>query len=374
MFPETKVERVWTAVVLGAVAVLVGGSLLAPDLVYTRFLWQYFWGPVVADAHNAACVAWNGGAVRTFASVAACQGVAGPTAQPGYTLVSEVGYALTLIVAVAGLVFVLRRLNLGERLSFVYPLLPFMLFGGALRVVEDASDRVPAGVDPVIQFPLNALIISPFIYFTVFFLTLAALLLAVWLSRRDLTASFEWPLAGMGTGLLALTVGYLLWLSATRTYVAFHPSFTVLTMGFALLIGGGGWWLVRQYAPWIAADTPRLGAVVLWAHSVDGVSNVLGIDWGNELGLGYDMVPKHPINRAVIGLAERFVPESITAVVGTAWPFLLLKVVAALLVVSLFDDRMIADSPRFSTLLLIAVVAVGLGPGTRDMLRATFGV
>jgi uncharacterized membrane protein len=39
-----------------------------------------------------------------------------------------------------------------------------------------------------------------------------------------------------------------------------------------------------------------------------------------------------------------------------------------------FEDEIFEESPRYTMLLLVAVLAVGLGPGTRDMLRATFGV
>jgi uncharacterized membrane protein len=43
-------------------------------------------------------------------------------------------------------------------------------------------------------------------------------------------------------------------------------------------------------------------------------------------------------------------------------------------VVWVFEPELFDETPRYSILLLIAVLAVGLGPGTRDMLRATFGV
>ncbi|MFB6070089.1 MAG: DUF63 family protein [Halanaeroarchaeum sp.] len=373
-FPETDAERAWTAVVVGIVTVLVVGSLLFRDVVYGGFIWQYFWGPVFTDAHSAACAAWNGGAPQTFASTSACQGLSGPVAYPGYTLVSEVGYAITLIVALTGLVFLLRRLDVGDDVSFIYPLLPFVFFGGALRVVEDAMDNIPTGFEAAIQYPWNALIISPFIYFTVFFITLAALIGSVSLSRSGRTETYEWPLAGIGSAVLAITVGYLLYLAATTEFVAFHPVFTVLTLGFATAIAVGLWYAIRSRFEWIASGTPRFGAVVLFAHSVDGVSNVLGIDWGAELGLPWDLVPKHPVNRLIIDVGQAVIPESVGQVIGTAWPFLLVKLAAALFVLSLFDREMIEESPRFSVLLLLAVVAVGLGPGTRDMLRATFGI
>lgn len=374
MFPETKTERAWTAAVVGIVTALVGGSLLFPDLVYGSFIWQYFWGPVYADAHSAGCAVWNGGSPQLYAQADACQSVDGPTAYPGYTLVSEIGYAFTLIFSLTGVVFFLRRLDIGSSVSFIYPLIPYMLFGGALRVVEDAMDAVPEGVEPAIQYPANSLIISPLIYFTVFFITLAALLVSVWLDRSGTTETFEWPLAAIGTAILAGTIGYLGWLAATETYVEFHPIFTVLTMGLAVLIAVGLWVPIRRRFPWMASGTPVLGGVILWAHSVDGVSNVLALDWGQELGLAHDLVPKHPVNRGIIAITESVLPESITALIGTAWPFLLVKIAAALVVVALFDEEMFEEGPRFTTLLLIAVIAVGLGPGTRDMLRATFGI
>jgi len=50
------------------------------------------------------------------------------------------------------------------------------------------------------------------------------------------------------------------------------------------------------------------------------------------------------------------------------------KMVVASLVLWLFTDEFMEESPRYSLLLLVAVTAVGLGPGTRDMVRVTFGI
>ncbi|MFB6113256.1 MAG: DUF63 family protein [Halodesulfurarchaeum sp.] len=371
-FPETDVERTWTGVVLAILAVLVGGSLLFPDRVYGGFVWQYFWGPVYADAHSAACAAWNGGTPRLLTE-ATCATATGPVAYPGYTLVSEVGYAITLLLSLLGVVFLLRRLELGERTEFVVPLVPFILFGGALRVVEDANDALGAGTQ-ALQYPWNTLIISPLIYFTVFLLTLASLVLAVWLERSGRVRRYEVALSLIGTVLFLGTLLYLGWLSVVRPAVEFHPIFVVLTAVFASLITGGLWWAIRTYLPDVARGTPRVGALVIFGQAVDGVSNVLAIDWGAELGLQYDLVPKHPVNRAIINWTDQLVPPAITGVIGTAWTFLLLKIVVATAVVGLFDEEMIGENPRFSVLLLLAIVAVGLGPGTRDALRATFGI
>ncbi|MFB6085895.1 MAG: DUF63 family protein [Halodesulfurarchaeum sp.] len=373
-FPSTRIEKLWTAGVATILAILVGGSVLFPNLVYARFIWQYFWGPVVADAHHATAAAWNGGNPLFFDSVAAAAGAPGPIAQPGYTVVSEIGYGITLLIALGGVVFLLNRLDFEVKVGLIYPLFPFLLFGGALRVLEDAQNSLAGSDSALVPFPWNALLISPLIYFTVFFITLGTLLLALRLRKSGHTESIEWPIAVVGSGLLGVTLAAIGWLSVTTTEVEFHPSFTVLTIGGSAFIAAVGWWAIRRYVPEVASGTPVLGGLILWAHAVDGLANVLAIDWGAELGLAADMVPKHPVNRWIIELTVAVVPEGITAVIGVAWGFLLLKIAAALVVTGLFDRRMLRESPRFSTLLLLAVIAVGLGPGTRDMLRATFGV
>jgi uncharacterized membrane protein len=114
--------------------------------------------------------------------------------------------------------------------------------------------------------------------------------------------------------------------------------------------------------------------VILWGHTLDGVANVIASDWALAIGLPFEYSAKHPVNRFIIDATQGILPESTAATIGTAWPFLLVKVIAALLVVWLFDETIFEESPRYAILLLIAILAVGLGPGTRDMLRATFGI
>lgn len=369
-FPETDAERAWTAILGVGLVALVGGSLVFPDRVYGGFIWHYFWGPVYADAHSAACVVWNGGAQTLLYENARCATASGIVAEPGYTLVSEVGYALTLVFMLAGVVFLIRRLRVGEEYTFLYALFPFVLFGGALRVVEDANDTGAAALD----YPLNALLISPVIYFTVFALTLAALLLAVWLARSGHTAGYERPLFAFGAAFLGVTLAYLGSLVVTDPAVSFHPVFTVLTYAIALAVTAADYWLLTRYAPGVLAGSGLAGAVVIFGHVVDGASNVLALDFGKELGLPYDLTPKHPVNQFIVEFTRGTLPHTVTETIGAAWPFLLVKILAATFVVSLFDRRMYEENPRYTVLLLVAVLAVGLGPGTRDMLRATFGV
>ncbi|WP_255169650.1 DUF63 family protein [Natrononativus amylolyticus] len=362
----------WAALT-GIVALAITFAALAfPQRVYVDLIWQYYWGPVVADARGLGCVAWAGGAEIPCADAGAGDG---PTASPGYTFVSYAGYIPILILLLVGIILLIRRLDIQRYRAGFYALFPFMLFGGTLRVVEDAN---VAGAretgEMVMQLPYVAALISPFIYVTVFLVTLLALLLSVWLERNGYVSGYEYPLAGIGTAALAVTVGYLGYLAVTEPFAEFHWLILVLTLVGATAVTAITWYALQAFAPEINRGTEYMGLVVIWAHAVDGVANVIGLDWAYRLGPGYNLTPKHPINEAIVNYTGSILPASIAEVTGVAWPFLIVKIVAAVVVIWIFDETVFDESPRYATLLMITVVAVGLGPGTRDMLRAVFGV
>jgi len=369
---DTDPVRLWAGSVLVLLAALIGGSLLFPRTVYDGFVWHYFWGPVQADANAAVCAVRQGGTTRYLYDTAACSTAAEPVAYPGYTLVSEVGYVVILLIALSGLVFLLKRLEIGSDRDLFFSILPFVFFGGALRVVEDVTD---AATGSLIGYPLNTLIISPVIYFTVFAITLLALVASVTLARRGVVDRYTRPLVGAGTLVLAATLLFLLWSAvAPDGPGTFYPQVLVVILLGATASAGGTWWLIELYAPRINAGTGRLGFVVIWGHAIDGVANVVGLDWMVALGAGPNLVPKHPVNRAIVEITGSTLPGSVLALTGDTWPFLVVKLVAATLVVWLFDEQIFEESPQYAILLMIAILAVGLGPGTRDMLRATIGV
>mgnify|MGYP006282727353 CR=1 FL=1 len=372
-------ERAWAGLVGGIAAILALGSILFPRAVYAKFIWHYFWGPVYADAKGGSCAAWDGGAQPVFSS-GECQGLTdgssiGPIAEPGYTIVSEVGYAVVLIVMLVGVGLLLRRLAIERYRAGFFALIPFMFLGGALRVVEDVNNRaIDLGVDQAIPYPWNTLLISPLIYFTVFFLALGAVLVAIRLDHSGRVEGYEYPLAGIGTALLVVNLLILAGLAATQEYVSFHPLILIVDLVGAVVATAATWYAIDRFAPDLHAGTGLMGVPIIFGQAIDGVANVVGLDWASELGLGYDLVPKHPVNAFVVDVTSSLLPASVIEVTGDAWPFLLIKLVAAGFVVWLFDEQVLEENPRFTIMLLIAVVAVGLGPGTRDMLRATFGV
>ena len=371
-------ERLWIGTGSGIALAFLIGSLLFRDLVYGRVIWQYFWGPVAADGNGAICATWSGGNVEYLGSSAACtqaEAAGEIVAHPGYTIPSTVGYISVLLFVLLGVLLLLRRLDIGTDRGFFYALFPFMLFGGALRTIEDAGvSATRAGAEPLIAFPASALIISPFIYITVFALTLAAVLLSFRLEADGYVDRYEYPLAGIGSALLVGSLGYLTYLAVATEYATLHPQVLIITLVGATVSAWVTWKVVGSQVPSLDAGTGFMGFVVIWGHAVDGVANVIGLNWMPALSAGSNLVPKHPLNAAIVEYTGRLLPESILAITSDAWPFLFVKLAAATLVVWLFNDELFDEHPRYTILLLVAVVAVGLGPGTRDMLRATFGV
>jgi len=375
---EVLSERTWLGGALALVGGLVVGSLALPGLVYDRFVWQYFWGPIYSDANNAVCAVKDSGSVELLGSTAACRAAAetGVVAYTGYTTVSTVGYMVILLFAILGVLHLLDRIEVGGDRRLVVALLPFMLFGGALRVVEDVTDSaVRAGVEPILTYPLNTLFISPIIYVTVFLVTLVAVLASLRLGSADVVRNRYRALGGIGAAVLGVTLAYLFWVAFTTDYVDFYPQVLVVDVGLASVLAYALYVGADRYDPEINRGTAAAGLVVLWAHAIDGVANVVAADWLPALGHPIDSYSaKHVINRLIIDVTRTVQPAELSAAIGTSWPFLVVKLAVAVAIVWLFNETIFEESPRYAVLLLVAASAVGLGPGTRDILRVTFAI
>ena len=375
-------ERAWLGTLL-AVAVTVAAAAVAfTERVYWGFIWRYFWGPVHADADGVDCYVHlpEQGQTVEGSGINCSPGAYDTTAfiaEPGYTVVSTLGYITVLVFMLAGVYLLFRNVTLAPHKRFFYAIVPFMLFGGALRAVEDAFvAAIEAGVSPALEFPASALFISPFIYFTVFGIATASFFLSKRLQQRGLTESYTRPLGVIGAGWLATTVGYLLSLVATTDYVSFEPAIPAIILGLAAVSAVVVYAGAEQFWPAANTGTGLVGLVVVWGHAVDGFANVLANDWTQVWNLGVDYSPKHPFNEFVIDTTGTLQGgDAIAGVyVGEAWPFALVKILVPLAIVALFNDEFMDESPRFGIMLLGAVIALGLGPGTRDMLRFALGI
>ena len=375
-------ELAWvSALVTGALAV-AGAAVAFTERVYWGFIWQYFWGPVHADADGVGCYVHlpEQGQTIEGSGVNCSPGAYDTTAfvaEPGYTVVSTLGYITVLVFMLGGVYLLFRNTDFSPYKGFFLALVPFVLFGGALRTVEDAFvAALEAGATPALEFPASALLISPFIYFTVFGVATASFFLSKRLHHRGITDTYTYPLATIGVGVLVTTLGYLVSLALTTDYIEFEPTIAASIIGLATVSALAVYAGAARFWPAANAATGIIGLVVIWGHAIDGFANVLANDWTHVWNLGISYNPKHPFNEFVIDTTGSLQGgDAIAGIyVGEAWPFALIKLAIPLAIVALFNDEFMDESPRFAIMLLGAIIAVGLGPGTRDMLRFTFGI
>lgn len=324
--PRTGTTEWWLLYLGGPLVVLGAGFLLFPALVYDRFVWQYLWGPVAADAV---------GQPVTYHGI---------TAVKGYNPVNTGTYLTIVLYALPGVRAFLETFDIGVDTRLAYGLAPILVAGGVMRALEDA------GLLPV---PIDRLFITPSIYFVVSGITLATLLVGVWVHQRfDASSAVPLAVASVGT---AWSLGGLVVAStyALRPSTSVHPTVPVLAVGTA--IGFVGVFHLGGEHGGRPAFSHPLVLLLVFGQLLDATQNLIGVGW-------YGYTPKLFITKAVYEL---------TGFVGSTF---LLKFGAVLAIVWFVAS---SDEPVDSTwtwLILFVATAVGLPQGVRGVLRITLGV
>lgn len=307
-----------------APAIAAGMVLLSALLRDTAFVWRYIWGPNYAAVHGLEAATRNG--VRAVA---------------GYNIVNEIFYGVIAVLMLYGLVGLLREFDLAADWDFVRDAVPFMVFGALLRVIEDTG---------LVPLPYGAVLISPFIY-----VLLAGIVvgLIVVVHRTDLAGGRPFGRVFRGAGIaLSLLAGLVL-----AGYGVIHGIDPAAVPGLAVVAGaivlalGARRLLLDRYMVEDRLLTRMTGAIVIAAHTFDGAATAYAIDM-----LGYG--EKHPVSLAIMQAT------------GSSYGFLVVKMAFGLLVAWLITD----DPDRFSVLTVLGIIAVGLGPGIRNLARALLGI
>ncbi|MFD1514790.1 DUF63 family protein [Halomarina rubra] len=259
------------------------------------------------------------------------------------------GFALPslpyLLVVAGGVALALLSLGLARpavRETTVIALTPWMVVGAGLYALYQV-DAVPDAIAPLFS--------SPIVYLSVF-----AILGFVW-GLASLTGGPEFAamvLVVAGSGLLLAVLGFALVVAVTST--GLHILWPGIGVLVAAVVAALAWVVLGRVAPDATRITGSAGALVVFAHTLDGVSTAVGID---QLGFG----EQTPLSAAIISLGEGLPTESL---LGTAWLFVLLKLALAMAVV-VFVASYVEEEPTEGFLLLALVAAVGLGPGVHNV-------
>jgi uncharacterized membrane protein len=255
-------------------------------------------------------------------------------------------YLLAIVLAGGAVAVALRRRDPAVSDRLVLALVPWMLAGAWLHVLQVVG-AAPDLVDPLLGTPAA-------------YLTTAILAGAVWLAVDSLGIDTEGGFAAGGTvlALVALTVG-LRWGFSEGVFAPVWPAVAAV---LGVVLGLGVWVGSRRLYPGIA-DAGAAGALAVTAHSLDGISTAIGID---VLGA----TERTPLSRAIIEFGATLPTADL---LGSAWLFVLVKLALGAGVTALLAES-VREAPRQGRLLLAFVAAVGLGPGAHNLLLFTITI
>ena len=313
----------WVAYLAGPPLLVLLGVALFPRLVYDQFIWQYLWGPVVADAAGE-------GVTRN-----------GITATPGYTLVNTLVYLGIVGYSLPGLRVLYERLDITLDERLVFALVPLIVAGGAMRALADAS----------LLSGYEVLFITPPIYFVVAGVALIVIVFGGTISRKA-TVSVPLVVAGVGGIWAASAVGYAVIYGGLATETV-RPTVPLLTLGIAGALTVGFYAIGR--AGIMPAFTRPVYLLVAFGQSWDGAQNLVGTTL-----FGYE--PK------------MFITHHFYEVTGISGSTFLLKLGLVPLVVWILADSEGEMDHVWWWLLVVAVIVVGLPMGVRGSLRMMLGV
>jgi uncharacterized membrane protein len=238
----------------------------------------------------------------------------------GYNTVNTLVYGLLLGIGIMGGEWLVARLRVRIDRDFFIALLPYLVLASVLRALVDA--RV---------LPRTALLITPGLFFTIFFFACGALALALLLQKRT------------GTG-------YHVVMGAVGTLALVYPTYLVLTNLLTLApllyiapLFFGSSLLFYFLGKAVGIRAPLEQAVIL-GHMLDASATVVGVEY-----LGY--------------FEEHVFEDWLIGAVGTAYVLFPAKAVA--LAVVFYAIRNWVENRNFW---YFAFFVLGFSPGLRDIL------
>jgi len=240
-----------------------------------------------------------------------------------YTLEATLAYGLILIAAALGTYKTLERLKVKIDKRFFLSALPFIIYGGWARALRDHNLGI---------YGDSWIWCSPPIYFLVFAIAIAALIIGVWLERKKIMSYEKFMLTAGGLMLLY---------NLTLTEISNLNGFLIvagLALFWALIFYG-----VNRLRPKLLTKT---NAAILWSHLLDGSSTFTAMTF-------YGYYEQHVLPSFLISLTGPWI----------MFP-LKLSVVWAVLY---YIDKEKGDQ-QFKNFLKIVILILGLALGIRDWL------
>jgi uncharacterized membrane protein len=257
----------------------------------------------------------------------------------GYNPVNTITWALMLGLMVFVLWKILKKLGIVIDKRFIAAVLPYIFVAASLRVMEDADWFSP---------PIKYMLITPLIYFLIFFCCVAILVILRVLSGSKRINDYVVVFGLIG----------VLWFTANMILLLRNETIVRAWVLFAVICISGMIMLViyvvgsKIHAKFL---TQSLNVSVLTAHLLDAASSYIGIDL-----LGYQ--GKHVIERMIVKYT------------GSAAGMFLLKLGILIPVLYLLDICFEEQEIELKNLVLLVLITIGLAPGVRNTLSMVFWV
>ncbi|MDD4126287.1 MAG: DUF63 family protein [Methanomicrobium sp.] len=257
-----------------------------------------------------------------------------------YTIVDTLTYAAILIIAVYFVYRWLIKAGIDIDHEFVLALIPYVVLGGLLRVVEDTG---------IIQYPWYILLITPIIYFVIFTYAITALFVSRVLEKKKIIENYSRGFGAAGIFACACSLVPLIWVGITKTQLNIFVMVIILAMAFATSFVV--WGFLRYILKWdYVSDI--LYKFLIFGHMLDASATSFGIDL-------------HEMTYVEQHVAGSFLIEA----TGTAFSMFALKLVVIIPGIYILEMYRREGSQALWHLILFAMIMVGMAPGIRDMVR-----
>jgi uncharacterized membrane protein len=258
-----------------------------------------------------------------------------------YNAVETITYALILIAAIYLIYRLFKKSGYPLDGPFVLATLPYIVFGGMLRVVQDAH---------MIQSDIQFIIVTPFIYFVIFFYTIGILILSHYLEDQGVIGNYLRAYAG--AGILSVFCMALVLIGWGIT----HTRIDLFVLSIILLMAATATLLVfacmRYGLRWRYVTDP-LYLSLLFGQLLDASATSFGIDL-------------HP---SVQYIEQHVVGSTLIEWTHTGFVMFPLKLAVLFPAVYIMETYRKEANPAFWHLVILAMIVVGLAPGVRDMTR-----
>ncbi len=259
----------------------------------------------------------------------------------GYNPVNTITWAILLGLCLFGVLKLLEKMDVRADWEFTKVIIPYIIAGSTLRVIEDAELFEP---------PIKYLFITPPIYLLMFAITVLLLFISIRLQRSGYVNDWKKAFAVAGILWSLVNIGILLLTERITNPVHFAAIIllgTGLTAVAYLLARNRGCSMFRQH----------INISILYAHLLDASSTFVGVDY-----MGY--YEKHVVPTFLIDLT------------GTAAIMIPLKLIIFIPVIFMLDTQFDEndDSRRLRDLMKLTIIVLGLAPATRNTIRMVFGI